>query len=94
MIFIPATDMKQKSVEMEIIFQVLNRFQKYINYRPIQINFYYRQWGTGCIIFRVKQVYLNRYIRYSTIRQLALENSCRTKFSIYPNPSMACWYQI
>ena len=41
--------------------------------------------GLDC--FRIKQVYLNGYVRYSNIRQLLLENSETTKFSVYPNPS-------
>ena len=42
---------------------------------------------TGTFYFRIKQVYVNGYVRYSNIRQVVLENSAKTKFSIYPNPS-------
>jgi len=41
----------------------------------------------GTIYFRIKQVYANGYVRYSNIRQLELESSVVTKFSVYPNPS-------
>lgn len=41
----------------------------------------------GVYYFRVKQVYSNGYVHYSTIKHIALKNSVRTKFSIYPNPS-------
>ncbi len=42
---------------------------------------------SGVFYFRIKQVYANGYVRYSNIRQLELESSAITKFSIYPNPS-------
>ena len=41
----------------------------------------------GVFYFRIKQVYANGYVRYSNIKQLELESSAVTKFSIYPNPS-------
>ena len=41
----------------------------------------------GMYYFRIRQVYTNGYVRYSNIRQLELESSVPTKFSIYPNPS-------
>lgn len=41
----------------------------------------------GTIYFRIKQVYANGYVRYSNIKQLELESSVVTKFSVYPNPS-------
>lgn len=42
---------------------------------------------SGTYYFRVKQVYSNGYVRYSTIRQLILESSEKNIFSVYPNPS-------
>lgn len=42
---------------------------------------------SGVFYFRIKQVYANGYVRYSNIKQLELESSAVTKFSIYPNPS-------
>jgi len=42
---------------------------------------------SGIYYFRIKQVYSNGYVRYSNIKQVALENSASTKFSVYPNPS-------
>jgi hypothetical protein len=42
---------------------------------------------SGVFYFRIKQVYANGYVRYSNIKQLELESSVITKFSIYPNPS-------
>ena len=41
----------------------------------------------GIYYFRIKQVYSNGYVRYSNIKQIALQSSASTKFSIYPNPS-------
>jgi hypothetical protein len=41
----------------------------------------------GIYYFRVKQVYSNGYVRYSNIKQVILENSALSKFSVYPNPS-------
>jgi Secretion system C-terminal sorting domain len=41
----------------------------------------------GVFYFRVKQVYTNGYVRYSNIKQLELESSVVTRFSVYPNPS-------
>jgi len=41
----------------------------------------------GTFYFRIKQVYANGYVRYSNIKQLELESSAVTKFSVYPNPS-------
>jgi len=37
--------------------------------------------------FRIKQVYTNGYVRYSNIKQMALESSVSAKFSVFPNPS-------
>jgi hypothetical protein len=42
---------------------------------------------SGMYYFRIKQIYSNGYVRYSNIKQVALENSASTKFSVYPNPS-------
>ena len=42
---------------------------------------------SGTLYFRIKQVYANGYVRYSNIKQLELESSAITKFSVYPNPS-------
>ena len=42
---------------------------------------------SGMYYFRIKQVYANGYVRYSNIRQIELETSVTTKFSVYPNPS-------
>lgn len=42
---------------------------------------------SGVFYFRIKQVYANGYVRYSNIKQLELESSAITKFSVYPNPS-------
>lgn len=42
---------------------------------------------TGVYYFRIKQVYASGYVRYSNIKQVVLESSVSTKFSIYPNPS-------
>lgn len=41
----------------------------------------------GVFYFRIKQVYSNGYVRYSNIKQLELESSVTTRFSVYPNPS-------
>lgn len=41
----------------------------------------------GVYYFRIKQVYSNGYVRYSNIKQLSLQSSATTKFSVYPNPS-------
>lgn len=42
---------------------------------------------SGVYYFRIKQVYSNGYVRYSNVKQVALENSASTKFSVYPNAS-------
>lgn len=42
---------------------------------------------SGIFYFRIKQVYTNGYSRFSTIKQVALENSDFPKFTLYPNPS-------
>lgn len=41
----------------------------------------------GVYYFRIKQVYSNGYVRYSNIKQISLQSSATTKFSVYPNPS-------
>lgn len=41
----------------------------------------------GVYYFRIKQVYSNGYVRYSNIKQVTLQSSASTKFSVYPNPS-------
>jgi Secretion system C-terminal sorting domain len=41
----------------------------------------------GTYYFRIKQVYSNGYVRYSNIKQVALETSAAPKFSVFPNPS-------
>lgn len=41
----------------------------------------------GVYYFRIKQVYSNGYVRYSNIKQVNLQSSASTKFSVYPNPS-------
>ena len=41
----------------------------------------------GVYYFRIKQVYSNGYVRYSNIKQVNLQSSPSTKFSVYPNPS-------
>jgi hypothetical protein len=52
-----------------------------------KMNFSALQGQGGMYYFRVKQVYSNGYVRYSTIRQLVLESFEKNPFSIYPNPS-------
>jgi hypothetical protein len=42
---------------------------------------------SGVYYFRIKQVYSNGYTRFSSIRQVSLENSDFPKFTLYPNPS-------
>ena len=37
--------------------------------------------------FRVKQVYSNGYTRFSSVKQVYLENSLLAKFTVFPNPS-------
>ncbi len=54
---------------------------------PYKILFTALNGESGMHYFRIKQVYANGYIRYSNTRQVKLESSARTKFSIYPNPS-------
>ncbi|MFC0774485.1 choice-of-anchor E domain-containing protein [Terrimonas alba] len=54
---------------------------------PYKMTFTANNGETGTFYFRIKQVYANGYIRYSNIRQVVLESSAKTKFSIYPNPS-------
>ena len=41
----------------------------------------------GVYYFRIKQVYSNGYVRFTNIKQISLQSSAPTKFSIYPNPS-------
>lgn len=41
----------------------------------------------GVFFFRVKQVYNNGYTRFSTVKQVYLENSPLAKFTVFPNPS-------
>jgi hypothetical protein len=41
----------------------------------------------GIYYFRVKQVYSNGYVHYSSIKHVIMEKSVRAKFSVYPNPS-------
>jgi hypothetical protein len=43
--------------------------------------------NNGIYYFRIKQVYANGWVHYSSIKQVRLENSARQKFSVYPNPS-------
>ena len=44
-------------------------------------------WQVGLDSFSTKQVYSKECVSYSNIRQVLLENSETTKFSVYPNPS-------
>lgn len=52
-----------------------------------KMNFSALHGESGIYYFRVKQVYPNGYVRYSTTRQLVLESSEKNPFSVYPNPS-------
>ncbi|MET0465414.1 MAG: choice-of-anchor E domain-containing protein [Chitinophagaceae bacterium] len=52
-----------------------------------KMNFSALQGETGVYHFRVKQVYSNGYVRFSTTRQVVLESFEKNSFSIYPNPS-------
>lgn len=52
-----------------------------------KMNFSALQGEGGNYYFRVKQVYSNGYVRYSTTRQLVLESFEKNPFSVYPNPS-------
>jgi hypothetical protein len=52
-----------------------------------KMNFSALQGESGNYYFRVKQVYNNGYVRYSTTRQLVLESFEKNPFSVYPNPS-------
>ena len=54
---------------------------------PYKLKFTSYKGENGIYYFRIKQVYSNGYVRYSNIRQVLLENSATTKFSVYPNPS-------
>jgi hypothetical protein len=42
---------------------------------------------SGVFFFRVKQVYVNGYTRFSMVKQVVLEKSGQPKFNVYPNPS-------
>ncbi len=46
-----------------------------------------KQNENGIFFFRVKQVYNNGYTRFSTVKQVYLENSLLAKFTVFPNPS-------
>ncbi len=52
-----------------------------------KMNFSALHGENGVYNFRVKQVYTNGYVRYSTTRQVVLESFEKNSFSIYPNPS-------
>ncbi|MBO9658820.1 MAG: choice-of-anchor E domain-containing protein [Chitinophagaceae bacterium] len=52
-----------------------------------KMNFSALHGESGVYNFRVKQVYTNGYVRYSTTRQVVLESFEKNTFSIYPNPS-------
>jgi hypothetical protein len=52
-----------------------------------KMNFSALHGESGVYHFRVKQVYSNGYVRYSTTRQVVLESFEKNAFSIYPNPS-------
>lgn len=41
----------------------------------------------GVYYFRIKQVYSNGFVRFTAIRQISLQSSATTKFSVFPNPS-------
>ena len=52
-----------------------------------RLNYMVANGESGLYYFRIKQVYVDGYVRYSNIREMELESSVVTKFSIYPNPS-------
>ena len=69
-------------------FSNIASFPKKINTNdPYKLIFNAPNGENGLYFFRIKQVYSNGYVRYSNIRQVILENSATTKFSVYPNPS-------
>lgn len=68
-------------------FTGIGTVSKNIGNDPYKINYTAPAGETGVYYFRIKQVYSNGYVHYSSIRQVVLENSVNQKFSVYPNPS-------
>jgi hypothetical protein len=54
---------------------------------PYRISYRAINGESGTYYFRIKQVYESGHSRYSSIKQVNLENSDFPKFTIYPNPS-------
>lgn len=54
---------------------------------PYQLNYTAIAGEPGIYYFRIKQVYANGYVYYSSIRQVVLENPANQKYSVFPNPS-------
>ena len=77
-------EMSQNGKNFSTIGQLPKGNQINATYR---LNYMVPNGESGTYYFRIKQVYSNGYVRYSNIRQVDLESSVATKFSIYPNPS-------
>jgi hypothetical protein len=57
------------------------------NSDPYRVEYLASHGNGGTYYFRIKQVYPNGSSKYSSIRQLDLENSDFPKFTLYPNPT-------